>query len=146
MREGPVLIVEDNPDDELLVVRALRKSGIGNDIQVVRDGAEALDFMFRTGAYADRRGGNPIVVVLDLKLPKVDGLEVLRRLRRDERTRHQPVVILTSSDEQENMVRGYDSGANSYVRKSVNFDEFADIVGRIGLYWSVVNTPPPEAG
>ena len=146
MKNGPILIVEDNPDDEALLLRALKKVNISNGVNVVRDGAEALDYIFKTGPYADRGGGNPAVVLLDLKLPKIDGLEVLRRIREDERTRFQPVVILTSSDEQEDMTRGYELGANSYVRKPVEFDSFAQAVTQLGLYWLLLNEPPPESG
>ncbi len=146
MKDGPILIVEDDPDDEALLLRALKKANISNGINVVRDGAEALDYLFKTGPYADRGGGNPAVVLLDLKLPKIDGLEVLRRIREDDRTRHQPVVILTSSDEQEDMTRGYELGANSYVRKPVEFDSFAQAVTQLGLYWLLLNEPPPESG
>ena len=146
MSDEPILLVEDNPDDEALVLRALKKFKVKNDTNVVRDGAEALDYMFKTGPYADRKGGNPAVILLDLKLPKIDGLEVLRRLREDQRTRHQPVVILTSSDEQEDMVRGYELGANSYVRKPVGFEEFSEAVRQLGLYWLLLNKPPPQTG
>ncbi len=146
MNDGPILMVEDDPDDETFILRALKKFNVKNDINVVRDGAEALDYLFKTGPYADRRGGNPAVVLLDLKLPKIDGLEVLRRLREDQRTRHQPVVILTSSDEQEDMARGYELGANSYVRKPVEFDSFAQAVTQLGLYWLRLNEPPPQTG
>ena len=146
MSDEPILLVEDNPDDEALVLRALKKFKVKNDTNIVRDGAEALDYMFKTGPYADRKGGNPAVILLDLKLPKIDGLEVLRRLREDQRTRHQPVVILTSSDEQEDMVRGYELGANSYVRKPVGFEEFSEAVRQLGLYWLLLNKPPPQTG
>ena len=146
MNDEPILLVEDNPDDEALVLRALKKFNVKNDTNVVRDGAEALDYMFKTGPYADRKGGKPAVILLDLKLPKIDGLEVLRRLREDQRTRHQPVVILTSSDEQEDMVRGYELGANSYVRKPVGFEEFSEAVRQLGLYWLLLNKPPPQTG
>ncbi len=146
MNDRPILMVEDNPDDEALILRALKKFNVMNDISVVRDGAEALDYLFKTGPYADRGGGNPAVVLLDLKLPKIDGLEVLRRIREDQRTRHQPVVILTSSDEQEDMARGYELGANSYVRKPVGFEEFSEAVSQLGLYWLLLNEPPPENG
>ena len=141
-----ILLVEDNPDDEALLLRALKKVNISNGINVVRDGAEALDYMFKTGPYADREGGNPAVVLLDLKLPKVEGLEVLRRIREDKRTQHQPVVILTSSDEQEDMTRGYELGANSYVRKPVEFESVVEDVTQLGLYWLLLNEPPPESG
>ena len=146
MSDEPILLVEDNPDDEALVLRALKKFKVKNDTNIVRDGAEALDYMFKTGPYADRKGGKPAVILLDLKLPKIDGLEVLRRLREDQRTRHQPVVILTSSDEQEDMVRGYELGANSYVRKPVGFEEFSEAVRQLGLYWLLLNKPPPQTG
>ena len=146
MKNGDILIVEDNPDDEALLLRALKQSNIGNGINVVRDGAEALDYMFKTGAYADREDDDPAVILLDLKLPKVDGLEVLRRIREDKRTKHQPVVILTSSDEQEDMIRGYELGANSYVRKPVEFGEFSEAVTQLGLYWLLLNEPPPKSG
>ena len=146
MSDEPILLVEDNSDDEALVLRALKKFKVKNDTNIVRDGAEALDYMFKTGPYADRKGGNPAVILLDLKLPKIDGLEVLRRLREDQRTRHQPVVILTSSDEQEDMARGYELGANSYVRKPVGFEEFSEAVRQLGLYWLLLNKPPPQTG
>jgi len=142
--DGDILIVEDNPDDEALVLRTLNKINVKNGIRVVRDGAEALEYLFRTGQYADRQSPRPIVVLLDIKLPKVDGLEVLRRVRADKRTKTLPVVILTSSDEQEDKVRGYDLGCNSYVRKPVKFDEFAEAVKSLGLYWLLLNEPPPE--
>ena len=146
MSDEPILLVEDNSDDEALVLRALKKFKVKNDTNIVRDGAEALDYMFKTGPYADRKGGKPAVILLDLKLPKIDGLEVLRRLREDQRTRHQPVVILTSSDEQEDMARGYELGANSYVRKPVGFEEFSEAVRQLGLYWLLLNKPPPQTG
>ncbi len=146
MSDGPILIVEDNPDDETLILRALKKFNVSNEITVVRDGAEALDYLFKTGPYADREGGNPAVVLLDLKLPKIDGLEVLRRVRADEQTKLQPVVILTSSDEQKDMIQGYDLGANSYVRKPVEFEAFSEAVSQLGLYWMLLNEPPPETG
>jgi CheY-like chemotaxis protein len=140
-----ILLVEDNPDDEALTVRALRKNNIGNKLQVVRDGAEALEFIFCTGAYADRDlHDTPQVILLDLKLPKVDGLEVLRRIRADERTQRQPVVILTSSNEQQDLVNSYNLGVNSYVRKPVDFNEFIEAVRQLGLYWLVLNEAPPR--
>jgi two-component system response regulator len=139
-----ILLVEDNPDDEALTLRALRKANVGNEVAVVRDGVEALDFLFGSGAHG---GGDPSrmpqVVLLDLKLPKVDGLEVLRRIRADERTRLLPVVILTSSDEEQDRIAGYALGANSYVRKPVEFAQFADAVRQLGLYWLMLNEPPP---
>jgi len=144
--EKTILLVEDNPDDELLTLRALRKNKILNDVTVVRDGAEALDYLFGAGQYAGRDTRDmPQVVLLDLKLPKLDGLEVLRRLRADELTRRLPVVVLTSSDEEQDILASYDLGANSYVRKPVEFHEFIDALGQLGLYWLVLNQPPPRS-
>ena len=145
MKNKTILLVEDNPDDEALTIRALRKNNIGNDLTVVRDGAEALEFLFCTGAYANRdRNNSPQVILLDINLPKVDGLEVLRRIRADESTRLLPVVILTSSKEQQDMIKGYSLGANSYVRKPVDFDQFVEAVRQLGLYWLVLNEAPPR--
>ncbi len=144
MSQLKILIVEDNPDDETLVLRALEKSNVANQTTVVRDGAEALDWLFREGAYEGRDNCDPAVVLLDLKLPKIDGLEVLRRIREDERTKRLPVVVLTSSDEQEDMIRSYDLGANSYVRKPVEFGRFSEAVSQLGLYWLLLNEPPPS--
>ena len=145
MENKMILLVEDNPDDEALTLRALKKNNIGNKVQVVRDGAEALEFLFCTGAFADRDPQDkPQVVLLDLKLPKVDGLEVLRRIREDERTRLLPVVILTSSKEEQDMIKGYSLGANSYVRKPVDFTQFVESVRQLGLYWLVLNEAPPR--
>ena len=145
MEDKMILLVEDNPDDEALTLRALKKSHIGNDIFVVRDGAEALDFLFCTGAYAHRdKREMPHMILLDLKLPKVDGLEVLRRIRADERTRLLPVVILTSSNEEQDLLEGYKKGANSYIRKPVDFTQFAEAIRQLGLYWLVLNEPPPQ--
>jgi two-component system response regulator len=138
-----LLLVEDNPDDEALTLRALKQNKISNEVVVARDGAEALDFLFCTGAYVKRdRHVLPEVVLLDLKLPKIDGLEVLRRLRADERTRLLPVVILTSSGEEQDLVTGYRLGANSYIRKPVDFDQFVEAVRNLGLYWLVLNQTP----
>jgi two-component system, response regulator len=140
-----ILLVEDNPDDEALTLRALKKNNIGNELHVVHDGVEALEFIFCTGAYANRDPRNkPQVILLDLKLPKIDGLEVLRRIRSDERTQRQPVVILTSSNEQQDLVNSYNLGVNSYVRKPVDFNEFIDAVRQLGLYWLVLNEAPPR--
>lgn len=145
MDEKMILLVEDNPDDEALTLRALKKHNIGNKVFVVRDGAEALDFLFCTGAYADRDPNDiPQVTLLDLKLPKVDGLEVLRRLRADNRTRLLPIVILTSSNEERDLIEGYKNGANSYVRKPIDFNEFLEAVRQLGLYWLVLNHAPPR--
>ena len=139
-----ILLVEDNADDEELTIRALRKNNIGNKIHVTRDGAEALDFLFCEGNYADRDPNEmPQVTLMDLKLPKVDGLEVLRRLRADERTRMLPIVILTTSMEEQDVIDGYQLGANSYVRKPVDFNEFLEAARHLGLYWLVLNKVPP---
>jgi two-component system, response regulator len=144
--EGKViLLVEDNPDDEALTLRALKKNNIGNDLAVVRDGAEALEFIFCTGTYANRdRNDKPQVILLDINLPKVDGLEVLRRVRAEESSRLLPVVILTSSTEEQDMIKGYSLGANSYVRKPVDFNEFIEAVRQLGLYWLVLNEMSPR--
>jgi two-component system response regulator len=140
-----ILLVEDNPDDEALTLRALRRANVANEVVVARDGAEALDHLFGTGAHAGRDASAlPQVVLLDLKLPKVDGLEVLRRIRGDARTRLLPVVILTSSNEERDRIQGYSLGANSYVRKPVDFVQFADAVRQLGLYWLVLNQAPPD--
>jgi two-component system response regulator len=140
-----ILLVEDNPDDEALTLRALRRANIANDVVVARDGVEALDYQFGTGAYAGRDVTDlPAVVMLDLKLPKVDGMEVLRRLRADERTKLAPVVILTSSREERDVVNGYLLGANSYVHKPVDFEQFAEAVKQLGLYWLLLNEPVPQ--
>ena len=144
MEDRMILIVEDNPDDEALTMRALKKNNIGNHVVVVRDGAEALEFLFCTGAYASRDPNDmPQVTLLDLKLPKVDGLEVLKRIRADERTNLLPVVILTSSKEEQDLIGSYEYGANSFMRKPVDFDQFADSVHQLGLYWLVLNEVPP---
>lgn len=138
-----ILLVEDDPDHEALAIRALRRNNVANDVVVAHDGAEALDFLFGTGSYAGRDPRQtPQVIILDLKLPKVDGFEVLRRLRGDERTRLTPVVILTSSDEERDMVEGYSLGANSYVRKPVDFLAFVEATRQLGLYWLMINDVP----
>ena len=145
MAEKIILLVEDNPDDEALTLRALKQSKLANEIVITRDGTEALDFLFGTGAYAGRDVTNtPGVVLLDLKLPKLSGLEVLQRLRADPRTKLTPVVVLTSSSEDEDMMKSYELGANSYVRKPVVFGKFADAVSQLGLYWMLLNQPPPR--
>jgi two-component system, response regulator len=142
--EKVILLVEDNADDEELTLRALAKSNIMNRVVVARDGVEALDYLFLRGAYATRDPNDgPQVVLLDLKLPKLDGLEVLRQLRGDPRTRRLPVVILTSSAEERDVLRGYDLGANSYIRKPVDFTQFVEAVRQLGLYWLVLNQPVP---
>lgn len=142
MNPGKILLVEDNPDDVALTLRALKSNNITNDVIIAEDGAKALDYLFG----ADGGTGPedpPAVVLLDLKLPKVNGLEVLRRIRSDERTRLLPVVILTSSDEERDVIDGYSLGANSYVRKPVDFVEFTQAAKQLGLYWLLMNRPPP---
>jgi CheY-like chemotaxis protein len=144
MENKAILLVEDNADDEVLTLRALKKNNIKNEVVVAHDGAEALEYLFGTGKFAGRNTDFiPQVVLLDLKLPKVDGLEVLRRLRADQRTKLLPVVILTSSTEEQDRIRGYDLGANSYVRKPVDFSQFIDAVRQLGLYWLILNEAPP---
>jgi len=141
-RSRIILLVEDNPDDVALTLRAFEKSNIANDIVVVPDGEQALDYLFRMGTHTERDPERmPEVVLLDLKLPKVDGLEVLRRMRSDERTRRLPVVVLTSSNEESDIVRSYDLGANSFVRKPVDFARFIEAAQQLGLYWLVLNEP-----
>lgn len=142
-----ILLVEDNPDDAALTVHALETNKIGNTLVIARDGVEALDYLFCTGTYAGRNPQDlPSVVLLDLKLPKIDGLEVLRRIRADEHTHLLPVVILTSSNEEEDRIKGYALGANSYVRKPVDFDHFIRATGQLGLYWLLLNQAPPAIG
>ncbi len=138
-----ILLVEDNPDDEELTRLALQKNNIANALHVVHDGAAALDYVFCRGAYRNRDPNDlPTIILLDLKLPKVDGLEVLKQLRAHERTKVLPVVILTSSKEEQDLINGYRYGANSYIRKPVDFDQFVDAVRQLGLYWLVLNEPP----
>jgi len=143
VRGETILLVEDNPDDVELTLRAFKKNNIANGVVVARDGVEALDYLFGTGAHADRdTNDTPRIILLDLKLPKLDGLQVLERLRNDERTRLTPVVILTSSKEEHDLVSGYKTGANSYVRKPVDFNQFVEAVRHIGLYWLLINEVP----
>ncbi|MEJ2631182.1 MAG: response regulator [Acidihalobacter sp.] len=145
MNKGVILLVEDNPDDEELTLHALEQNRIGNEVVVAHDGVQALDYLFCTGAWADRKPCDPpALVLLDLNLPKLDGLEVLQRVRADERTHLLPVVILTSSNEDEDRLRGYTLGANSYVRKPVDFDEFVRAAGQVGMYWLLLNQPAPD--
>ena len=147
MNNKVILLVEDNPRDEALTLRALKKGNILNDIIVARDGVEALDYIFGRGKYLGREvSERPQLVLLDLKLPKMDGFEVLGEIRNDDRTRHQPVVVFTSSDEEADLVRSYDLGANSYVRKPVDFDQFLEATKQLGLYWLLTNMVAPPTG
>ena len=142
--EKVIMLVEDNPDDEELTLRALRKANIANEVFVARDGTEALDFLFGTGRHAGLQTlPMPAVVLLDLKLPKLNGIDVLKRMRADPRTQLIPVVVLTSSSEDEDMLKSYQSGANSYVRKPVEFSSFASAVAQLGMYWMLLNQAPP---
>jgi two-component system response regulator len=144
MTERYILLVEDNPDDEELTLLSLRKNNLAHDIVVVRDGVEAIEFLFGTGQYAARDiSQTPTVILLDLKLPKLDGLGVLKRLRADDRTRNLPVVVLTSSSQDADVLASYNLGANSYVRKPVEFGSFVEAVSSLGLYWVLLNRPPP---
>ena len=141
--EIEILLVEDNPTDAELTMRALKKKNLTNNLVWVKDGAEALEFLFATGAYSDRSiEGLPRLILLDLRMPKVDGLEVLQRIKADERTRKIPVVVLTSSKEDKDIVESYELGVNSYVSKPVEFDEFTEAVSTLGLYWMLLNKPP----
>lgn len=145
MKIKTILLVEDNPSDIDLTKRALANANIANELIVAEDGQEALDYLFGTGHYAGRDVAPSLaVILLDLKLPKVDGLDVLRRIRADERTKRLPVVILTSSQEEQDIAAGYDLGANSYIRKPVDFSQFAEAIKSMGLYWLVLNEPPPK--
>ena len=145
MKERRILLVEDRQDDIDLTLRSLKDNNITNKVDVVRDGAEALDYVFAKGAYSGRNVKDlPAVVLLDIKLPKIDGIEVLKRLRADERTKLLPVVILTSSREESDLINGYKFGCNSYVRKPVEFEEFSKAIKELGLYWLLLNEPPVE--
>jgi len=139
----PILLVEDNPHDLELTLIALAKSQLANEVVVTRDGAEALDYLHRRGEFADRESGSPAVILLDLKLPKVDGLEVLKEIRQTEALRAVPVVMLTSSKEEQDVVRSYELGVNAYVVKPVDFNEFVRAIGDLGVFWAVLNEPPP---
>ena len=144
MADKVILLVEDNPDDEKLTVRALKKNNVMNEVVSARDGVQAVEYLFGTGAHAGRDvNETPALVLLDLKLPKMDGLEVLKKIRADERTRRTPVVILTSSKEEQDLMNGYNLGANSYIRKPVDFNQFMDAVKQLGLYWLVLNEMAP---
>ena len=140
-----ILLVEDNPNDEMLALHAFKKHHLANKVHVVRDGAEALEFVFCTGAYAQRRSENPRVILLDKKLPLVDGMEVLRQIRADPRTRMIPVVMLTSSAEDRDMIESYQLGVNSYIVKPLDFDQFTEVVRQLGYYWLLLNQPPLPA-
>jgi two-component system, response regulator len=145
MQNATILLVEDNADDEILTLRALKMNGIENKVFVVRDGLDALDFLFCRNAYAERDPHDlPRLILLDVKLPKMDGPEVLRRLRADPRTRLLPVVMLTSSKEEQDLIESYKSGANSYIRKPVDYTQFVEFVGHLGLYWLGLNEAPPQ--
>lgn len=137
-----ILLVEDNPQDEKLILRTLRRINLANEVFVVRDGQQALDYLFREGDFSLRQGGNPTVVMLDVNLPRVNGIEVLERLRQDERTHLLPVVMLTSSDEEQDRMKSYEGGANSFVRKPLDFAQFAETVAQLGVYWLAVNQAP----
>jgi CheY-like chemotaxis protein len=144
MEQSVILLVEDNPDDEVLTLRALKKNNIRNEVVVARDGVEAINYLFGTGAHAGRDLSiMPQVILLDLKLPKMDGFEVLERIRSSESTRYLPVVILTTSSEDQDRIRGYNLGANSFVRKPVEFDKFIEAVRQLGLYWLILNETAP---
>ena len=139
-----ILLVEDNPDDEALTIRALKRNHIGNDVIVAHDGVEALDYLFGTGLYADRDVNfKPAVILLDLKLPRLNGIEVLRRLRKDERTKLLPVVVLTTSGEDQDLLASYSLGCNSYIRKPVDFLQFSEAIRQLGMYWLLMNEVPP---
>ena len=140
---GKILLVEDDPNDVELTLMALDANRLANEVVVARDGEEALDYLYYRGTYASREVGNPSVVLLDLKLPKVDGLEVLKQVKADPDLKKVPIVILTSSHEEQDLVRSYDSGVNAYVVKPVGFESFVDVVKEVGLFWGVVNQPPP---
>jgi CheY-like chemotaxis protein len=143
---GKILLVEDDPNDAKLTVMALTENHLANEIVITRDGEEALDFLYRRGAHESREAGNPIVVLLDLKLPKVDGLEVLKQVKSDPDLRTIPVVMLTSSHEERDLIRSYDLGTNAYVTKPVGFEELVESVKKVGLFWTVVNHPPLGSG
>ncbi len=147
MNKKIILLIEDNPDDEVLTLRAFKKNNIINEVVVARDGAEALDYLFCEGNYAERDTSlTPEIILLDLKLPKIDGLEVLKRIRADDRTKLIPVVILTSSREEQDIINGYGLGANSYIRKPVDFAQFTEAIRQLGMYWLVLNELPPKVG
>lgn len=141
-----ILLVEDNEDDELLTIRALKRNNILNEVVVARDGAEVLDYLFNEECDAGKDIVMPEVVLLDLNLPKINGLEVLKRIRENERTKYLPVVVLTTSNEEQDKIESYKLGANSYIRKPVDFDQFSEAIRQLGVYWLVLNQPPPKPG
>jgi CheY-like chemotaxis protein len=145
MQAARILLAEDSPQDVELTLNALAEQNIGNSVAVARDGAEALDYLYKRGKFTDRENGNPVLLLLDLKMPKVDGLEVLRTVKSDPRLRTIPVVVLTSSREEQDVVRSYELGVNAYVVKPVEFDKFLRAVRDLGLFWMLVNEPPPGA-
>ncbi len=145
MDQATILLIEDNADDVELTLHAFKKNHMANDVVVAGDGAEGLDYLFGTGKFSGRDAEEPpALILLDLQLPKIGGQEVLRKVREDERTKRIPVVILTTSDEEEDIVNGYNGGANSYLRKPVDFNEFVNSVNQLAMYWMVLNTPPPR--
>ncbi|MEN9262238.1 MAG: response regulator [Thermostichus sp. HHBFW_bins_43] len=147
MEPKTILLVEDNPDDELLTLRALRRSGVSNRVVVTRDGLEALDYLYGRGSYSQRDPSElPALMLLDLKLPRLDGLQVLEQVRADERTRLLPVVMLTTSREEQDVLQSYSLGCNSYIRKPVDFVQFSEAVQQLGVYWLLLNEPPPVGG
>ena len=143
MTDKTIMLVEDNPNDEALTLRALKQIGLSSSVIVMRDGAEALDYIYRRGAYAARKDCLPCVVLLDIKMPKVDGLEVLRQIKSDPALKHLPVVMLTSSREEKDVVLSYDLGVNAFVVKPVDFDQFLKAIQSLGMFWAIVNEPPP---
>ena len=144
MTNRPILLAEDSPDDQILMLRALKKKNITNPVVIASDGVEALDYLLGTGSRAGQEPLRPAVVLLDMKMPKLGGLDVLERMRREPSLKHIPVVILTSSDEEQDKLNSYSLGANSYVRKPVDFNDFAEAVGKLGMYWILVNEAPPN--
>jgi len=138
-----ILLVEDNPNDVELTLKALKENNLANEVVVARDGVEALDYLYRRGQFADRSQGNPAAILLDLNLPRIDGLEVLKKIRSDDQLKLVPVVVLTSSREERDLMEAYKLGANAYVVKPVNFQEFMDAIKSLGLFWAIINEPPP---
>ena len=138
-----ILLVEDNPNDVELTLKGLKEHNLANEVVVARDGVEALDYLYRRGQFADRSQGNPAVILLDLNLPRIDGLEVLKKIRSDDQLKLVPVVVLTSSREERDLMEAYKLGANAYVVKPVNFQEFMDAIKSLGLFWAIINEPPP---